>query len=115
LAIEELENGIHPSIHRNVLIKLDSICMETGTKILITTHSPSVVRHFDDDYYSSLYIGVPNENGHAKFTVLKDTEDVKEAIEKERKGRAVSIGEVVFDLLSGEPEDVNDLKGWLDV
>jgi predicted ATPase len=114
IEIEEPENGVHPSLQRNLLLKFNKICDDNGTKFLITSHSPSVIRHFDDDKaYTSLYIGKPSEDASATFATLRSDTSTKESIDAEVDGMPSSIGELIFDLMSGTEEDAALLKGWL--
>jgi AAA15 family ATPase/GTPase len=126
LCIEEIEDGIHPSLYRGVLNTLSRLCFyeELGqdtTKIIITTHSPSMTRHFDkrksdgsveDEYYYSLYIGDPNNKGYARFLPLK--RNMQKNIREEADSYSISIGELVFDMLSSTEDTIKTLKGWLD-
>jgi predicted ATPase len=111
LAIEEIENGIHPSLYRKVLNLLADTCKDV--KILVTTHSPSVVRNFDDRSFSAYYIGVPNDKGSAGFATFKDA--ASSEIRSKTTENGTSAGELIFDMMSGTKDDIRRLKGWLDV
>jgi predicted ATPase len=111
IALEEIENGIHPSLHRSVLKRLDSAC--DPARALVTTHSPAVVRHMGETHLSAFYVGVPNHDGHAIFAPLNDRK--KDEILRETQRHGLSIGELIFELSSATEESYNKLKGWLDV
>jgi len=110
IAIEEIENGIHPSLYRKVLQTLQSVCK--NTKILITTHSPSIVRHFGEDELSSLYIGVPAESGDATFATIRESK--KDEIQNEANNNNTSVGELIFDMLADSKNNIGTFQRWLD-
>jgi hypothetical protein len=109
LAVEELENGIHMSLYHEILNVLAQHSPET--KIIITTHSNTLSMHFDANYYSSFYIGKPNDNGYAEFLPLKKSmrENIKSIANEFNK----SISETVFSMLTGTPASKEEIKGWL--
>jgi hypothetical protein len=109
IAIEELENGIHMSLYRDVLNVLVDLCIDS--KIIITTHSFAITRHFDRDFYTSFYVGEPNDNGYATFLPLKNS--MESIIREKAKEYTISIGELVFDMLTNTNETTQELKGWL--
>lgn len=111
VVIEEIENGIHPSLYRKVLKAISKVC--NGKRALVTTHSPSVARHFDERSFSSFYVGVPDRDGRATFAALDDTK--KEIIEKKASTYGISIGELIIDMLSDTEDSIKELKGWLRV
>ena len=108
LVIEEIENGIHPSLYQNVLSALYKECDEK--RALITTHSPAVARHFTSSF-ASFYIGIPNRNGFASFAALDEYK--KDEIARTAKLHSVSMGELIIDMLSESDRSSEKLKGWL--
>jgi len=110
LAIEEIENGIHPSLYRKVLNLLTETCKDI--KLLVTTHSPSIVRNFDNRSFSSFYIGIPNIQGNARFATFK--ESARSEIRNEASENETSAGEMIFDMMSGTKSDIKKLEGWFD-
>ncbi|MDR2569263.1 MAG: ATP-binding protein [Oscillospiraceae bacterium] len=111
LAIEEIENGIHPSLYRKVLNLLADMCK--NTRLLITTHSPSIVRNFDNSSFSTFYVGIPNNEGNARFATFKDA--ASNEISNEASENGTSAGEIIFDMMLGTKSDIKRLKEWLDV
>jgi predicted ATPase len=109
IVMEELENGIHMSLYRDVLNVLVDLCV--GSKIIITTHSLAITRHFDKEFYTSLYVGEPNDSGYATFLPLKSS--VESMIREKAKEYTISIGELVFDMLTNTDDTTQELKGWL--
>jgi hypothetical protein len=109
IAMEELENGIHMSLYRDVLNVLVDLCI--GSKIIITTHSLAITRHFDKDFYCSLYIGEPNDSGYATFLPLRNS--MESMIRERAKEYTISIGELVFDMLTNTDDTTREIKEWL--
>ena len=111
IAIEELENGIHPSLYRAVLNVIDKVCLQEHKRAIITTHSPAVARHFRTRSFSSFYIGISKQKGVANFIPLNET--LKERINKEAESLDCSIGEMIIDMISESEESRNILLGWV--
>jgi hypothetical protein len=109
LAIEELENGVHPSLYRKVLAIIERVCSEK--RVLVTTHSPVVARHFSKRSFESLYVGLPSWDGFAEFRALNG--DKKSEIIEKAKLHSKSIGELIIDMLSESKASIDELKGWL--
>jgi hypothetical protein len=96
LAFEELETGIHPSLIGKFLEAVDSLSKDIT--ILFTTHSTSIVHYIEP---VSLYIGLPSPNGLATFKRLSKN-GIKELTD--RKSDYDTLGEAIFDHLSGDEE-----------
>jgi len=109
IAIEEIENGIHMSLYRDILNVLADICR--NTKVLLTTHSLPLTKHFQRDFYSSYYVGSPNDQGYANFQPLKPS--MEHHVRKTSKVYRVAIGELIFDMLTNTDDTKAELKGWL--
>lgn len=107
IAIEEPENSINPGLLKKYIIALDNFV--DNTKVLITSHSPFLVNYINP---SSLYLGVPNENGLAIFRKIKSSSVSK--IYDAAEDLNVLIGEYLFDLLSGETDDQELLNKYLE-
>lgn len=107
IAFEEPENSVHPSLlqaYLNVLMQLANKC-----KIIIASHSPYILQYVNTE---DIYIGLPNNKGLASFkridskrvgTLLNDSSDADE-----------SIGNYIFDLLSGSEDEIEILEGYLE-
>ena len=109
IGIEELENGIHPLLHRDMLGLLNGAC--ENAKIVLTSHSPTVIRHIGAKRYRSFYVGVPNEDGYATFLPLDPAK--LDIIMQKAESLNTSIGELLFDMMSGSKASKKELKGWL--
>lgn len=107
IAFEEPENSVHPSLLQSflrIITQLTSHC-----KVIFTSHSPYILQYI---YPSDIYIGMPNNSSIASFghisskkvkTLLKDVESAD-----------TSIGDYIFELMSGSEEDVNQLYCYLE-
>ena len=108
IAIEEPENSIHPGSFNRYLITLDAFIKKT--KVIITSHSPYLINFMN---LSSIYIGVPNNDGTAKFRKIKDNAVSK--INSHAESMDMMVGDYLFDLMSGYDEyDIQSLKKYLE-
>lgn len=92
IAFEELENSIHPYLFQKLIIVLTNIV--ENCKILITSHSPYVIKYLDLD---SIHFGVPSNDGAACFKKIKKT--MQKSIIKYSTELDISTGDYLFDLL----------------
>lgn len=103
IGFEELEDCVHPSLFRRLLVTLDSLA--EGTRILITSHSPYLIQYLD---LGRVYIGVPSPDGVARFSRVKDS--AKQSFHRMARDADVSVGDLVFSLLNASPgEDDHQL------
>ncbi len=102
LTFEELENSIHPALLQRLLIIISELTSKT--QILITSHSPHLVKYLDLD---SIYIGIPNPDGVALFKKIKKSKQSK--LIKYAQDADSNIGDFVFDMLL---EGFNDSSFW---
>lgn len=107
VAIEEPENCIHPSLLQHLLETIDQLT-ET-CRILVTSHSPYLIQYLDP---SNIYVGVPSDNGVARFVTFRSSS--KKALEKDAAEARESMGDYIFDLMSGSEDDVNELIKYLE-
>lgn len=106
IAFEELENSIHPSLMQSflrVITQLSSNC-----KIIITSHSPYILQYIEP---SNIYIGMPNEHCLATFRGIPSNKS--RALLKDADATDASIGDYVFELMSGSQEDLKQLGQYL--
>jgi predicted ATPase len=102
IGIEEPENSINPGLLKKYIIALDNF---TDTcKIIITSHSPFLVNYIDPH---DLYLGVPAEDGIARFKRIEKASVKK--LYNEADDLDMSFGEYLFDLLSGSEDDYKTL------
>ncbi|MFI3264119.1 MAG: AAA family ATPase [Rikenellaceae bacterium] len=106
IMFEELENSIHPGLFQNLLITLDELCK--NTKIIISSHSPYLIKYLSLD---KIKIGLPNDDGIAKFKGIKKTKE--KSILRLASDEGVSIGDYIFSLMVdaslGDTEPLNDI------
>lgn len=62
IMMEEPENSVHPRLMENLLLMLREYA--SGTAILMTSHSPYLMRYLDAD---QMYFGLPGNDGLARF------------------------------------------------
>ena len=107
IAFEEPENSVHPSLlqsYLNVIMQLANNC-----KIIIASHSPYILQYVST---SDIYIGVPNDKGIADFHRIANSK-VK-ILHKDASEAGESVGNYIFDLLSGTEDDIEILSGYLE-
>lgn len=107
IAFEEPENSLHPSLMQSFLLVITQLA--ENCKIIITSHSPYMLQYFLSD---NIYIGMPNEKQLATFRRVRSSKvsmllrDVREA--------GLSVGEYIFELMSGYDDDVEQLNEYLE-
>ena len=107
VAIEEPENCIHPNLLQHLLEIVDQITEDC--RVLVTSHSPYLIQYLDP---SNIYVGLPSDNGVARFFAINSS--CKRALEKDAAEARESIGDYIFDLMSGPEEDINELIKYLE-
>lgn len=105
IAIEELENAIHPSLFRNYLQIINQILNDA--KIIITSHSPYILNYLNIDW---IYIGYSFKPGLAEFFKFKKSNE-KQLI-KDCHDFSMNLGDYIFSLISDK--DPNDLLNFLE-
>ena len=107
VAIEEPENSIHPALFQSYLRIISQFKGEC--KIIITSHSPYLLKYLNVE---EIYVGVPNLNGVANFKHIKKS--AGKQLEKISNQFNMSIGDYIFELLNGNEDDIEELKGILE-
>ncbi len=107
IAIEEPENSIHPSLMQSFIQILAG--MRGDCAIIITSHSPYMLQYLDPE---DIYIGIPNDKGIAKFIKVKKSR--KKSLMNDAGKYSRSVGDYVFELMSGSDDDVKELKSYLE-
>ncbi len=92
LMFEELENSVHPRLLQNILLAVAALSGDT--KVLITSHSPYLVRFLPAN---KIYIGVPSGQGIADFRVIRPTKVKK--LTRQAAAEEVTLGEYLFELM----------------
>ncbi|MBE6969073.1 MAG: hypothetical protein E7442_02990 [Ruminococcaceae bacterium] len=107
VGVEELETSIHPRLLKNLLEILGEALEETS--IIISSHSPYLVQYFKSD---NIYVGMPTDDGTAVFKKVK-TGKVKMLVNNARD-LAMSVGEYLFELMSGDSDAAETLSFYLE-
>jgi AAA15 family ATPase/GTPase len=106
IGIEELETSIHPRLLKQTLELLNehlgNICL------IITSHSPYLVQYLK---LENIYIGIPDETGLASFQSIAKTKT--KSLVKTSQDLGLSIGEYLFDLMSGDSKSNFILKKYI--
>jgi len=95
IGIEELETSIHPRLLKQTLELLNENL--GNTTLLITSHSPYLVQYLR---LENIYIGVPDETGLASFQRIRKNRT--KSLINTTQNLGLSIGEYLFDLMSGD-------------
>ncbi|WP_437720593.1 AAA family ATPase [Sorangium sp. So ce861] len=95
LLVEEPENGLHPARIAEVVRILRAIVEESGTQVLMATHSPLVVNELKPDEVS-VVTRTPEEGTRVKR--IKDTPDF------EARSQVYALGELWIAYANGEDE-----------
>ncbi|MEE3393845.1 MAG: AAA family ATPase [Lachnospiraceae bacterium] len=107
IAMEEPENSIHPGLlqsYLNVLSQLAGNC-----RILIASHSPYIIQYVNT---ADIYIGKPNDKGMAEFARINPAK--VNILLKDSMKNSNSVGDYIFDLLSGGEDDTAVLLDYLE-
>lgn len=107
LGVEEIETSIHPKMLQQLLEILDENIDETA--LLVTSHSPFLIQYLQP---SQIYLGVPNDNGVAKFKRIR--KDALDEIESLAYDRGLGFGSYLFELMSSDGEDAEILANALE-
>ena len=83
MTMEEIENGIHASRLRLLLDLLRSQAQETGTQIVATTHSATVLDWLsEDDYRTTFLCTRDEETGESRIRALADVPRFLDVVKK---------------------------------
>ena len=107
IGVEEIETSIHPKMMRQLLEIITEALGEAP--LIISSHSPYLVQYLKPE---KIYIGVPNDQGVAEFRRIQKNK-VK-VIAANSKAMGLTIGEYLFELLSGDSDSYEILEGFLE-
>lgn len=107
LGIDEVETSIHPKMIENLLEAIVDIL--ENTTMIITSHSPYLIKYLKPE---AIYIGVPSEEGVANFRRIQSRK-IKNLLNATRK-LETSIGEYLFELMSGDEDSISILASYLE-
>lgn len=108
VGIEEIETSIHPKMMRQLL---EIITEALGdTPLILSSHSPYLVQYLKPD---KIYVGVPNNQGVAEFRRIQKNK--MKVIISNARDMGLSVGEYLFELLSGDSDSYEMLDSFLEV
>ena len=107
IGVEELETSIHPRLLKNLLESLDEVLVDTS--LIVSSHSPFLVQYLKPE---KIYVGVPTEDGTAQFQKVRANR-VKNLISTARS-MGMTVGEYLFELMSGDPDSAQILSFYLE-
>jgi len=92
IMLEEPENSVHPRMMENLLLAMQNYA--SNTKILITSHSPYLMRYLQPQ---QMYFGLPNQDGIARFAQVNPSK-VK-FLYRYADDMELTFGEFMFNFL----------------
>jgi predicted ATPase len=95
LLVEEPENGLHPARIAEVVRILRAIVEETGTQVILATHSPLVVNELRPEEVS---VVTRSESTGTRVTRIHETPDFAE------RAKVYALGELWIAYANGEDE-----------
>ena len=107
VGVEELETSVHPRLLKCLLEILDEALEDTI--LLVSSHSPFLIQYLKPQI---IYLGVPNTDGTARFAKVQESR-VKALIGSAR-GMGMSVGEYLFELMSGDQDAAESLSFYLE-
>lgn len=107
IAFEEPENSIHPSLLQSYLSVIAQLAGDC--RIIVASHSPYIVQYVST---KDIYIGKPNTDGIADFAKIDDKK--VNALLADASDNSDSVGNYIFDLLSGGDDDTEILLSYLE-
>jgi predicted ATPase len=93
LLVEEPENGLHPARIAEVVTSLRAFS-ETGTQVVLATHSPLVINELTGDEVSV----VTRDDAGMHVTLIKDTPNFEE------RSKIYALGELWVSYANGKDE-----------
>lgn len=103
IMMEEPENSVHPRLMENLLSTLRTYA--SGTKILITSHSPYLMRYLQP---KQMYFGLPNDDGLALFSRINPSKF--KYLYKYAADMELTFGEFMFDFMLDIENDTEKIN-----
>ena len=105
IMLEEPENSVHPRMMENLLLAMRNYASDT--RILITSHSPYLMRYLQPD---QMYFGLPMNDGLAHFAQV-DPSKLK-YLYKYAGDMELTFGEFMFDFMLDVEDDTEKLNKY---
>lgn len=106
IGVDEIETSIHPKMIRGLLESLNDI-LESAS-VVVTSHSPYLIQYLKPE---SIYVGYPSNDGVARFKRIKRNR-MKTLLNTTRE-LELSVGEYLFELMSGDEDSTDVLAAYL--
>ena len=107
IEFEEPENSIHPGLLQSYLTVLAQLA--NNCRIVVASHSPYILQYVNT---ANIYIGKPNDRGIADFARI-DHKRINQLM-KDADSDGSSIGDYIFELLSGGEDEIEILIHYLE-
>lgn len=107
IMLEEPENSVHPRLMENLLLTLKNYA--TNTKILLTSHSPYLMRYL---LPGQMWFGLPNNNGIATFAKVKPSK--LKSLYRYAGDMELTFGEFMFDFMLDIEDDNEKLSTYFE-
>ena len=108
IGIEEIETSIHPKMMKTLLEIINEAL--GNSSLIVSSNSPYLVQYLKPE---KIYVGMPNENGVAEFRRIQKNK-VKHIV-ADARALGLSVGEYLFELLSGDSDSYEILGSYLEV
>ncbi len=107
VGVEEIETSIHPRMMKTLLEVMEEALGDTP--LIVSSHSPYLVQYLKPE---KIYVGMPNEDGIAEFRRIQKSK--KSQIISSARDFGISVGEYLFELLSGDSDSFEILESFLE-
>jgi predicted ATPase len=118
LAIEEFDNGIHPSQAGRLVRRIEEAAKERGTRVLLTTHNPAMLDALPPATLADVVACHRDpERGDSRLTRLSDIDVYPALMAKGPLGQSMSRGVLDRFLRERDNADERTRKAlqWLDL
>ena len=105
IMVEEPENSVHPRLMENLLLTLQAYA--SNTKILMTSHSPYLMRYMQPD---QMYFGLPKHDGLAHFAKVNPSK--LKYLYRYAGDMELTFGEFMFDFMLDMESDSEKLNAF---
>ncbi len=105
IMLEEPENSVHPHLMENLILAMQNYASDT--KILITSHSPYLMRHL---LPQQMYFGLPSKDGVAHFARVIPSKE--RTLYRYAGDLELTFGEFMFDFMLELEVDTNKITKY---
>lgn len=102
IAIEELDNGLHPSRAELLLRGLKELGAERGVDVLAVTHNPALLNALGPEGIPFVSVVHRDASGNSQITLLEDVEKLPKLMASGPLGDLVTQGKIQKALTDGE-------------